>query len=254
MTAMVERIYGAKVRVLEWKEDYFSGNKVSESEAVFILRAYTGTGGVEEVTEFPVKDVHVFRFNLHHLLSPHSLQSFFDCPILSTPVFLEDGNARALSDTIFTYLACNYQFTSKLNSFLLRKSKIVVIVVDVFLERFVDNTIIEEGFYLELPRNDDYLDILSTLRSYLHIEPTPTHEPADVLKEIEGAVKVNRVIDGQRSPADKCRICLQGFLMGTDVATTPCSHVFHSNCIFEWLPQTNSCPVCESVCGTVIHI
>ncbi|KAK8572170.1 hypothetical protein V6N13_047783 [Hibiscus sabdariffa] len=51
-----------------------------------------------------------------------------------------------------------------------------------------------------------------------------------------------RVDDGD----DNCTICLEGFEAGSYAARMPCSHIFHGECIEEWLKQSHYCPVCRS--------
>ena len=44
---------------------------------------------------------------------------------------------------------------------------------------------------------------------------------------------------------DKCPICLQKY-KGTDIIKEfPCKHIFHKNCIFKWLKESNVCPLCK---------
>lgn len=42
-----------------------------------------------------------------------------------------------------------------------------------------------------------------------------------------------------------CSICLEKFRVKDVVTRLPCTHVYHSNCIREWLTQSGSCPVCK---------
>ncbi|XP_059664565.1 E3 ubiquitin ligase BIG BROTHER-related-like [Cornus florida] len=117
----------------------------------------------------------------------------------------------------------------------------------------VSNIVDEESYFAEVPRND-HLKILRILRSDVG-ESIPGDEPIFFFKEIETAVKVNRLNDDHTSPSvDHCSICLQGFLTGTEIATTPCSHIFHHDCLRTWLPKNNSCPMCRSLCATIVHI
>ncbi|XP_059635850.1 E3 ubiquitin ligase BIG BROTHER-related-like [Cornus florida] len=104
----------------------------------------------------------------------------------------------------------------------------------------------DEGIYSEA--RDEVLDILN---NFLDSKSIVTESIC--LKEIEVAVKVDRLID-DGSRADKCPICLEGLSVGIDVATTPCSHVFHCDCIFKWLPRNNCCPMCRTLCATVVHL
>ncbi|KAK4342262.1 hypothetical protein RND71_038078 [Anisodus tanguticus] len=46
--------------------------------------------------------------------------------------------------------------------------------------------------------------------------------------------------DGQR-----CSICLEDFVPKEMVTVTPCSHIFHEDCIVPWVTSHGSCPVCR---------
>jgi len=45
----------------------------------------------------------------------------------------------------------------------------------------------------------------------------------------------------------ECAICLQHFRPGTEAAKLPCgeTHIFHRDCIVEWLQRNPSCPLCR---------
>ena len=42
-----------------------------------------------------------------------------------------------------------------------------------------------------------------------------------------------------------CVICLEDFKNGENVINLPCIHLFHKNCIKNWLKNQNSCPICK---------
>eukprot|EP01080_Neovahlkampfia_damariscottae_P012000 gene12000-5400_t len=44
---------------------------------------------------------------------------------------------------------------------------------------------------------------------------------------------------------DTCVICYEEFKIGESVRKLPCLHLFHSNCIDEWLQQSRNCPLCK---------
>lgn len=45
----------------------------------------------------------------------------------------------------------------------------------------------------------------------------------------------------------QCSICFDEFkLAEIDVRKLPCSHLFHEKCIFPWLRQSGTCPVCRA--------
>ncbi|KAK8635904.1 hypothetical protein V6N13_004617 [Hibiscus sabdariffa] len=58
---------------------------------------------------------------------------------------------------------------------------------------------------------------------------------------VRDMVATARVEDGD----DGCTICLEGFEAGLYAARMPCSHIFHGECIQEWLKQSHYCPVCR---------
>ncbi|KAK6924983.1 Zinc finger, RING-type [Dillenia turbinata] len=45
--------------------------------------------------------------------------------------------------------------------------------------------------------------------------------------------------------SSKCVVCLEEIGLVYEATRMPCSHVFHGNCIVDWLGQTNGCPVCR---------
>jgi hypothetical protein len=42
-----------------------------------------------------------------------------------------------------------------------------------------------------------------------------------------------------------CVICLEDFKSGEKATLLPCVHIFHKNCIKNWLKSKNSCPICK---------
>jgi len=42
-----------------------------------------------------------------------------------------------------------------------------------------------------------------------------------------------------------CMVCLANFVDGEEVRKLPCSHVFHAQCIDEWLRRQTDCPICK---------
>ena len=48
-----------------------------------------------------------------------------------------------------------------------------------------------------------------------------------------------------------CSCCLETFASSSDISTTPCGHVFHTECITRWLGnrQHNNCAQCRKKCN-----
>ena len=45
--------------------------------------------------------------------------------------------------------------------------------------------------------------------------------------------------------AEQCIICLDDLIEGEDSQRIICKHVFHHQCVVEWLAKTNKCPTCR---------
>lgn len=51
----------------------------------------------------------------------------------------------------------------------------------------------------------------------------------------------------EEEEADKCTICLSEFEVDEDVRRLPCFHLFHVECVDQWLGQNKRCPICRYV-------
>ncbi|GMY15658.1 probable E3 ubiquitin-protein ligase RHC2A [Fagus crenata] len=45
--------------------------------------------------------------------------------------------------------------------------------------------------------------------------------------------------------ATQCVICMEDILMGFEATRKPCKHVYHEDCIVNWLKESNLCPLCR---------
>ncbi|CAK9163698.1 unnamed protein product, partial [Ilex paraguariensis] len=59
---------------------------------------------------------------------------------------------------------------------------------------------------------------------------------------IEGLKKVR--LEGSGS-MEECMICLEKFCVGQEATCMPCSHVYHGDCIAQWLERSHLCPLCR---------
>jgi uncharacterized protein YbaR (Trm112 family) len=42
-----------------------------------------------------------------------------------------------------------------------------------------------------------------------------------------------------------CPVCREDFAVGTPAVRLPCTHVYHKECIVEWLAKRSTCPLCR---------
>ena len=45
--------------------------------------------------------------------------------------------------------------------------------------------------------------------------------------------------------AEECSICKSGYQAGDLAFVSPCSHVYHRDCILEWVNEKATCPMCR---------
>jgi hypothetical protein len=52
-------------------------------------------------------------------------------------------------------------------------------------------------------------------------------------------------MDGELQQGVRCAICLDRLEQGDVVGDIPCKHVFHKDCLKDWLRKKNRCPLCQ---------
>ena len=43
----------------------------------------------------------------------------------------------------------------------------------------------------------------------------------------------------------ECTICLEKYEIGDTVCKLPCNHIFHKDCLQDWLHKQMNCPLCR---------
>ena len=56
----------------------------------------------------------------------------------------------------------------------------------------------------------------------------------------------NKFEDLNKIKEIKCIICLEEYKEGDEITTIPCFHMFHYNCISNWLKNHDMCPICKT--------
>ena len=66
-------------------------------------------------------------------------------------------------------------------------------------------------------------------------------------RQILNELPETKIEDVSKLDADKknCVICLEDFKNKDKAIILPCIHLFHNNCIKNWLKKQNSCPICK---------
>ena len=49
----------------------------------------------------------------------------------------------------------------------------------------------------------------------------------------------------EKKEGNNCIICLSDLEIGDKVTSLPCLHIFHTDCIKNWLQNKNHCPICK---------
>tara|TARA_R110001599_G_scaffold350630_1_gene581062 strand:+ start:151 stop:507 length:357 start_codon:yes stop_codon:yes gene_type:complete len=44
---------------------------------------------------------------------------------------------------------------------------------------------------------------------------------------------------------EECCICLQPFIYNSKISSLQCGHIYHTECISEWIKRNNTCPSCR---------
>ncbi|CAK7353522.1 unnamed protein product [Dovyalis caffra] len=86
-------------------------------------------------------------------------------------------------------------------------------------------------------------------RSLTQVKPIADDEPWGLapisaivaLRTISGCEMMEEMMDAM----DLCHICPQEYSYGDPVVKTPCSHIFHGNCLTRWLSKAHNCPICR---------
>lgn len=76
-------------------------------------------------------------------------------------------------------------------------------------------------------------------------------ERREVVEEVaaaNGRYRMEKVeAEEEEEDLGNCSICLDEMKCeGSEVIRTPCGHVYHESCIFRWLDNSDSCPLCRT--------
>ena len=66
-------------------------------------------------------------------------------------------------------------------------------------------------------------------------------------EEVENYTQLIKADEGTRRQMPECAVCLSVFEVGEECRMLPCFHLFHHECITEWLTgrRGGACPCCK---------
>ncbi|XP_057981218.1 probable E3 ubiquitin-protein ligase ATL45 [Malania oleifera] len=105
---------------------------------------------------------------------------------------------------------------------------VVAVTVELYEESEVLET--ESGMEASLVEAAEFRAVPATTASVAALETATVDGPSSGSGTGSGSV---------------CVICLEEFLVGSEVRRMPCSHVFHGDCIVQWLGKSHFCPLCR---------
>ena len=111
------------------------------------------------------------------------------------------------------------------------------------LNNFID--IIEN--YLQNTEEDDIINFPYLIPVQQNI---PIQEDVKIALEEEEFNKETEIVDFEIFPCMECPVCLENFIENDNLKKIKCNHIFHENCIKQWLcNESNKCPICRIEIG-----
>ncbi|OMO68992.1 Zinc finger, RING-type [Corchorus capsularis] len=223
-----------------------------------ILRSPPASSNIEGFTT-PIN--HFVRFDLESLFSKNDVEQQVHDAILATEQFLKQRNVTALAKILSEFLVKNYGLGLGLGLGSPKpNSPIPVVVVEVNKTWVINPSGDYGGYMMDEVGMFDGCDHEAANEESIHLSLRNLFAVSvfSVLKPIDGSEplglrKVPRLDSFQQfesaaaaDPDDdtSCAICLEGF-SGNPCFKLPCSHVFHGECVAQWLWRKRSCPLCR---------
>ncbi|CAN1266111.1 E3 ubiquitin-protein ligase RING1-like [Linum perenne] len=70
------------------------------------------------------------------------------------------------------------------------------------------------------------------------------------IEDDDDAVVLEENDGGAAAAAESCVICMEEIPIGGEAGRMGCKHLYHEDCILNWLRKTPSCPLCRfSICS-----
>ncbi|RID40735.1 hypothetical protein BRARA_J00759 [Brassica rapa] len=96
--------------------------------------------------------------------------------------------------------------------------------------------------YEELNELEDSMGNVDRGLSQRRISKLPTYKYGAETKTCCWQIRKKKFI----ATDTQCSICLVDYVMGDKITTLPCKHIYHKDCISQWLKQSKVCCVCKA--------
>lgn len=110
-------------------------------------------------------------------------------------------------------------------------------------------------FHRTLEQHEDIHEVLSHIENQQQLQPDDNekgkrrHIFGRALHQASSGVRSLRSgLLGSNQQSVACSICLDQYLVGDTICwakTNECNHIFHQDCIVQWLQDHDECPLCR---------
>lgn len=70
-------------------------------------------------------------------------------------------------------------------------------------------------------------------------------QDVNLMPASEASIKALKEIEVEGCCSKQCVICLEEMKVGSKATALPCFHIFHQDCIINWLNNSSLCPLCR---------
>jgi hypothetical protein len=108
-------------------------------------------------------------------------------------------------------------------------------IMETLFENFLEEEILFENRMMEI----------ATIESFNYYN-TQEKKP-----NVKLCIKESNATDDIKD--EKCPICVSNYEIGEKITKIECNHIYHTNCISEWVKYKSECPVCRRSIETSIN-
>ena len=107
-----------------------------------------------------------------------------------------------------------------------------------------NRNMVDSPYRRRLDNNNRINSIQSSLISIRDSIFVSDPKEKDKLEEIP-EININSTTELSKLKAKNCTICLEDFKIKDKLIYLPCFHLFHKDCIVNWVKRNSTCPLCK---------